>query len=326
MKIGWIYLLFSFSLYAHSIIFIHLGDTLPNHLPAAIAQARLFNKECPIYLIANGSALRKGSSPLQPYNVTFISSESLPRSPAHNRFLRSSKLDKRSANGYWLYTTERFFYLDECITAKQLSDVIHLENDIMVYANFDQFLPIFKKDYSGMIGATFENDGRCCAGLLYIANYEPMNRLIEHFADQAHFSEVDMHMIGSFKQLYKKRWIDYLPTIPPEYIFHSPSLHSTEPESYSNHFEEFASVFDAAALGIYLGGIDPHFHVESGPGKDWPHSLMAPSDFEFLWEADSENRLIPYMIYQGRKIPINNLHITSKKLNLFSSLRQENAL
>src|SRR6266404_2320271 len=98
-------------LQAHSIVFVHLGPLLPNHLPIAIAQARLFNKECPIYLISNESAFQKFADELKAHCVIPISYESLPQSLVHQRFIRSSRHEKRSASGYWFHTVERFFYL-----------------------------------------------------------------------------------------------------------------------------------------------------------------------------------------------------------------------
>mgnify|MGYP001604477021 CR=1 FL=1 len=117
-------LFFSCSLHAMSIVFIHVGTSpLPRHLGFSITQARLFNPDCPIYLIAYQAVLKQ-----QPYadqNISYVSCESLPRSKIHQTF-RDCPNHLKTAGCFWIWTSERFFYLDELIRSKQLTDVFHL--------------------------------------------------------------------------------------------------------------------------------------------------------------------------------------------------------
>jgi hypothetical protein len=100
----------------------------------------------------------------------------------------------------------------------------------------------------------------------------------------------------------------------------SPAGHTTQnPEFYSRNFNLFQSVFDAAALGQYLGGIDPFYHGPSLPGFINESCLFNPSAMTYTWERDEEGRLVPYATFKNETYKINNLHIHCKDLKRFSS-------
>jgi hypothetical protein len=84
------------------------------------------------------------------------------------------------------------------------------------------------------------------------------------------------------------------------------------------NYQEFGSIFDAAAIGQFLGGIDPRNGV-SKPGFINESCLFNPGLMTFVWERDAYGRLVPYAIYGSTKARINNLHIHSKKLEGFFS-------
>ncbi len=75
----------------------------------------------------------------------------------HEEFQKKTKLDDKSREGFWRYTSERFLYLNDFINQFQLNNVFHLEYDNMLYVDLEELLPIFENKYSG-IGATFDND------------------------------------------------------------------------------------------------------------------------------------------------------------------------
>ena len=51
-----------------------------------------------------------------------------------------------------------------------LSDVIHLENDVLTYVNFNDFN--FRKN---KVYVTFDCETRLIPGIIYIPNYEAFN-------------------------------------------------------------------------------------------------------------------------------------------------------
>lgn len=321
-----IFVFFTFLLHAHSIVFVHIGPDLPSYLHVAMEQARLFNRDCPIYLIANKRAIERNSQVLRVDDkITCVSCESLPQSSSHQRFCKESTLDKRSFQGFWTFTSERFFYLEELIREKGLKDVFHLENDVMLYRDLEEFLPIFQKGYSGKIAATFDNEKRCIPGFLYIAEPKAMTKLAHFMADRAKKAQNDMEMLSDFRVRGKSAFIEMLPIVIPEYfrdfgLQNQLGEKAKKPAAFSQNFASFQSIFDAAAIGQYLGGVSPR-NGKAVPGFINESCFFDPSRFTYSWKEDKENRRVPFLRYKGVEYPINNLHIHSKDLHRFSSRR-----
>jgi hypothetical protein len=88
------------------------------------------------------------------------------------------------------------------------------------------------------------------------------------------------------------------------------------PPTYEN-WDKYHSLFDAAAIGIYLGGIDPYHTdglIKTGLRSIW--SIVDYTGYDFTWMDDDEGRAIPYVRPRGQMvwIRINQLHIHSKQL------------
>jgi hypothetical protein len=256
--------------------------------------------------------------------VTFIAIDSLKKSQQHMEFNRRSRLDKRFREGFWHYATERFFFLEDVMTQLSLSYVFHLENDVMIYTSLKELMPVFLEKYPGM-AATFDNDNRVIPGFVFVRTPKAIQNLTAYINSRIKKSENDMQLLASFKSYQGGAYIDHLPIIPPQYSqkYHliSTQGHKAACErNYSKNYELFSSIFDAAALGQYLGGID-HFHtLKSTIGFINESCVFNPSLFTFCWKIDEEGRKVPYAEFNGELIKINNLHIHSKDLALFYSL------
>lgn len=312
--------------HALSLVFVHIGTSLPAHLFVTISQARLFNKNCPIYLIANEKAILQNAHQLENDNVIGVACESLAPSQAHVRFHQIPD-HNRGFHNLWIYTSERFFYLEEFVSQYNLTDVFHLENDILVYVDLEELLPLFQKHYNGMIGATFTNINRACAGIMYISHLLPLQAFVQCFTERVDDYHSDMHMLSQFDQQYHKVWVDSLPILMPEYVIKHPfdTAFADKIAFFSNHIDEFQSIFDGSALGIYTAGWDSRFHPAwaAQSGQVEVHSIFNSSHFTYEWETDSEERRIPFLIYEGKKWRINNLHLTNKsRIAEFHSLYQ----
>lgn len=302
----------------YNIVFVHIGPKFPDYLETALEQANLFNPECDLYLIGNETTLKS----LRPKcKVKLISCESLPKEKIHLEFIQRSRLDAQFKGGLFRYATERFFYLYELMEKYKLSNVFHLETDVMLYADLAPMLPIFQKHYKG-IGATFDNDARCIPGFVYIQNKTALYDMVKVIVKQAALGKNDMFSIGFFRKISDRSRIDSLPIVSDSYARQHPlesltHLKTSNPENYFNHFDEFQSIFDAAAIGQYLGGIDPIHGVVTQFVNE--SALFNPSYMEYVWKPDEKNRLVPYAVLGSEEVRINNLHIHCKNLKKFVS-------
>jgi hypothetical protein len=85
-------------------------------------------------------------------------------------------------------------------------------------------------------------------------------------------------------------------------------------DAVTKHFADFGGmVFDAAAMGQYLGGIDP-WHI-SGDTTGFVNEtcLVKYNQYQFYWDHGK-----PFLrISPTLTVPIFNLHIHSKRLDAF---------
>jgi len=308
------------AVFDYSIVFVHLGKAIPPYVQIAIDQAREFNPQASMILLANQEALEKADACSD--GARCIACESLVKSDDHEAFLAKTALDAHSRDGFWLYASERFLYLADLIAQHELHNVFHLEYDNMLYVDLQELLPIFQKQYPG-IAATFDNDERCIPGFVYIRDSEVMNRLAKFFGDHAGDNLDDMHILAMFKNETSEAICDHLPIITKEYVDEYPLVSNfghvaSDRSNYFKNIDVFKSIFDAAALGQFLGGIDPR-NGESAPGFINERCLFKPSLLKIEWIPDNQNRKIPYVVYPHARYRINNLHIHSKNLERFKS-------
>jgi hypothetical protein len=299
----------------HSLVFVHIGKDLPSHIKHSIAQARLFNPDSPMFLLANEEALSKDQVYL---DITTIAIESLKRSKNHKKYGVKAK-----TSGFWRYTLERFLVLDDFIQQYEKSDVFHIENDVMIYFNLKSKLEVFRDKYSNMVATVFDCDERSVPSFVYVATPEASSKLSEFIAARAHVDTTDMETLSLFKDAnYGSR--GHLPILIPTYADDYPMTNifkqtAKDSRPFHNCLDHLQMIFDAAALGQFLGGIDPILG-HSKAGFLGEASVFLPMYFRFSWEKDDEGRWIPYISYKDVKYPIANLHIHSKALGRFSSV------
>lgn len=256
------------------------------------------------------------SAALTNLNVVCVACQEFDFSDDHASFLQATK-----HKGFWRFASERFFYVEYVIKRYGLDDVFHLENDNLLYVDLGSLLPIFRDNYRG-IGATFDNDDRCIPGFLYIKGVEPISKLNHLFATLAHAGLNDMQVLAQFKKTYPD-FADNLPIVPDSYnrlyqLINAKREKTSQAENYSKNIKFFDSIFDAAAIGQYLGGVDP-IHPNSRPGFINESCLFNPSHFTYEWRRDSLGRKIPFAKIGGQYHRINNLHIHCKDLKRFMS-------
>jgi hypothetical protein len=211
-------------------------------------------------------------------------------------FNNNSQLDKNFRNGFWHLCSLRLFYLYSYISKNNLVNCIHLENDVLTYINFDNILNCFKKN---KIYATFDCDKRVVPGILFI----PTSQALKPMIDSYNFSLNDMQNLAYLNEAY----IEPLPIGPiiDSYI-----------NKLNKNFIEFNLIFDAAAMGQYLGGIDKRNDSNETRGFINETCLIKYNQYIFYW-ININNLYVPHLSINGKLIRIVNLHIHSKALHNF---------
>lgn len=310
-----------------TVLFIHIGRELPPWLGPVLHQARLFNT-CPIILLAEARALAQARLPAS-LELTAIALEEIGESERQRQFRTVSRLDTQFLSGFWTHASERFFVLESAIERLSLEQIVHVENDVMLYCSFDELIGPLAHLYEG-VAATFDNDVRCVPGIVYFPSQRSARLLTEFFvkwlsrvakSPKAHLAS-DMAVLGAFRAL-GPRAVDYLPIIPPDYPapLRSAAGHSVrDPACYSRNFETLGMLFDAAALGQFLGGVDPR--SRSGPTAGFVNEscIFDPRVLQPRLMRDSRGRRVPIVETMSGIHRVANLHIHSKDTARFSSL------
>ncbi len=311
---------FSFSLHA-TIIYVHLGPSIPGYIYVALEQARLFNPDREICFIANQQALRATQYNFKAQRFITVACESLTYSPEHIFFNQKSPHPAHVLDSFWRKAIERFFFLHEYISKRNLKEVIHLESDNMLYVDIATIQEALYT-YKG-IGAVFDNDKRCIPSFVYIADKEAISHLVSYLAAHALQPLFDMQFIANYRNVSPSERINHLPLIMPEYLekYELISLQkekAANPSLYIQNCKRFNSIFDAAAIGQHLGGVDPK-HGSLKIGFINETCLFNPSKLQYQWRVDAMGRKVPYAILNGQSYRINNLHVHSKQLEKFKS-------
>jgi len=94
-------------------------------------------------------------------------------------FDSKSTLDRHFRDGFCHSTSKRLFLLNEYMKQYDLRNVIHLENDVLLYSNMNYVLD--EKIY-----ITMDTENRCIPGIIYIPNHELFDHLIQEYDCSKH--------------------------------------------------------------------------------------------------------------------------------------------
>lgn len=219
-------------------------------------------------------------------------------------FYEKTSLDKSFRNGFWTLTSLRFFYLYACIKQYNLTNIIHLENDVLIYHHPSIITQRCNPNYLYIPFDTFQ---RNIASIIFIPNHYIFGKIL----NQYDFSKNDMENFSAIRE--KTGLIRNFPIFPLEYV------KTVEEGFVSENFGDFGGfIFDAAAMGQYVGGVDPCNIPGDTSGFVNETCVIKYNQYRILWETYDGKR-IPYLIISDYRYPIYNLHIHCKNLRKFMS-------
>jgi hypothetical protein len=211
-----------------------------------------------------------------------------------NEFNSKSQLDQNFRNGFWHLCSLRLFYLYSHMKQNNLSNCIHLENNVMTYINFDS---VFNQ-HLAQVYVTYDCENRVIPGIVFIPNHESFKIAIDNYD----FTKNDMENLA-------KHNFESFPIFP--------SIDKDALTLYNKNFSIFQSIFDAAAIGQYVGGVDPR-NIEGGDTRGFVNEtcVIKYNSFVMYWIKDVD-LFIPHIEINGKLYRINNLHIHCKQLCKF---------
>jgi len=232
-------------------------------------------------------------------NIELISSEDLN----DMNYKLYSGMSREFRGGFAFYASQRFFYIYSYMKLYDIIDCVHIENDNMIYENLDNVFP--GSPYTEKVCAVFDSPRRVIPSIVYIPSSDSLNELLKEYKYQLN----DMENLGMRSDAIEK-----LPIIPLINNYMNPNYTIGLP--YAQNFGRFGKkhIFDGAAIGQYLGGIDPRNTTEKDTrGFINETCVVKFNNFEIIWSY-VDHLYRPYLKINDIEYPIVNLHIHSKNL------------
>lgn len=255
-------------------VLIHTGPPLPGYARICFDQLQKSNPGSTVYIICE----------TDPGFGTWIPLEDIPVSAIRRKFLDTTSLDTEFNNAFWMRTCLRLFVLYDFMEFSGVRNVVHIEYDNLVFTKASDILKQVPDQYE--IACPRIGAHRLLANVFFVRQPTPLRALLEFISSHEYANEM-MYLHG-FQSSQKVYPIYELPITPehPHYV---------------------SGMFDAAALGQCIGGLDPICKKGNTDGfvneeSPWP-------DLRPDWVVWRDGR--PY--FRGKE-PIMNLHIHSKNL------------
>ena len=265
-------------------------------------------------------------------------------------FKGKSTLDKDFRGGFWFNTSARFFVIHAFMLKHGVKDVIHIENDVLLYYNVDEELAETFTEQKLYI--PFDTYERNIASIVYIPDADVFSKILEHYD----FGKNDMY---NFSEIRKRtQLIQNLPIFVNDealavgrdtalvgrdtaLVGRDTALvgegnalvgegnallvgegnalvgegNALERAFVSNGFKKY--IFDAAAIGQLVGGVDPR--NAAGDTRGFVNEtcvIKYKEEGEIIWrEVDGFNK--PFIKIFTKEVPIFNLHIHCKNLSIY---------
>jgi hypothetical protein len=209
-----------------------------------------------------------------------------------------------STDHFWISTIERFIVLDQYMKAYGIKKIFHAELDNVI---FNIALLAEKLDFHGK-GFFCPRDSlvRGIGSLVYINDVNTLSKIDLAYRSSQNTQSNDMEILGKLLR-FEKNFFS-LPSIPPTNLLELPNWDTLDAEFCNG-------IFDAAAFGQYLLGIDPKLkRTPLYNGFINENFNLNPSDIKFDFNKDNYSLKVSYKL--GESYKLYNLHIHSKLMRI----------
>jgi hypothetical protein len=212
----------------------------------------------------------------------------------------ASKINTTYRGGFWILASYRFIAIYEYMKQYNIVNIVHLENDVLIYTNIDTI----NFHNTNKLLLTMDSENRCIPGLMFIPSIDILKKCLDIF-------NPNLNDMQNFSNCYYNL-SEYIDTLP---IFVENNKNAIT-KMITKNFKHYNCIFDAAALGQYLGGVDPRNIPGNTIGFVNETCVIDYSKYEIIWKNVNYKK-IPYIVINAIEYPIINLHIHCKDLKRF---------
>ena len=206
------------------------------------------------------------------------------------------------SNPLWETSALRVFYLESLKLNLDLEDIVHFDNDVLIYKPFEELKNNF---LGGKFNITKESDKRFIFGYSYFSEANSLSQITKQIIELGKYGN-----IHNWRFNYGKPYseMDFLGKI---FSKNQELFHSLPVLPYNSNL-----VFDSSSYGQLLDGT--HMHPKKFYSSRYINlnhyvgtEIMAKRiKFKFI-----NNK--PHVLWAGESFDIANLHIHSKRLDKF---------
>lgn len=260
-------------------VLIHLGSRAPAYLRVCAAQARAVTGRPPVLIGARQGARYDG--------------------PKLTAFRGAENLSGMGLGGFWRYTAERFFVLEQHMRDTGLASCVHIESDNLLYAAPSGYESWLRGAFGDGVATTPITESEDTAAFMYVGSLGALER----------FNEALLAMVTM-------EGGDFLATHGGEMANEMRMLRVLRDQGLSQALpvtpEEAASagsphVFDAGSYGQYVDGSHAQPGISFTSDKHLVGPALAAGAYEITWNVSRD-----FPSVNG--LPLANLHIHSKRL------------
>ena len=276
-----------------AIVLYHAGTAvLPLHIWDCIAKIRQWSRDIPIYFIGDQAPGDPSIEPIFTNHPMFSGIEGIG-----DGYFPGDK------NPLWRQSLLRLFYVQRLMEEYGLTDVLHFDNDVMLFCQPEEIIERFRGLYSRCAAASPSADA-VGFGMGYLPSAEALSLVTDAILKEMAIPWPNLSAkYGGFPtemaMLSAVGSVDLLPVLP------------SGEARYSNNFSEFGAVFDPSSYGQFIDGTDN----EKVPGYFGIHHAIGrriAAGMKVFME-DGE----PWLEEDGKRVAILNLHVHSKRTARF---------
>jgi len=296
--------------------FVHLGRArLPDYAVVAFRQVRTWNPDATIVVLVSRCNLDDARE--RCLGLATVVDADAYENDTIRTFRAVTTLNGEWRDGFWRLATERLLVLDSFISRHaDALPVVHLENDTMLYASARDLVPWLRGGIHAS-GLTFASSKttQLFSNILIVNDASVMSTFATFLAERKSVAD------GG----YDVDWRDNEMGQAHAFSLRHTDTVSTLPATIADaEAQRSALIFDAAAIGSFLGGPDPrNFGHALGehavPAYISHYAGICPAHIGRISWRKRGGRWIPTMETDGIVCGIATLHVHAKTLAVFAS-------
>jgi len=272
------------------IIYIHIGDKFPEYHKDSLKQTQKFYDGEIINIFGDKA------------------NEFLSRNENNKKFNKINFLNNNGLGNFWSVTLQRLFILEQIMLENDYNDIIHLENDNLIYVNPNEFIGSLQQEYVNCIAINPLTEKLSTASFIYIPNYKSIKRVNDMIINYLSLGENELKKINDYCMVNEMLLLKMVERLNSSFIKYLPAL--------PKDINKLNLLFDPASYGQFLGGTpfhNPGFTDESHyigqQINNWNISALFKESLPIV--SENINGI-------SRDFRLVNLHIHSKRLSDFT--------